>query len=371
MVLALVALINPAARGAAAPAAGGVGEYVTMCREIEAAVTTGDGEAFDRYFDLETFLEAVSVGMNPEMRAGFKEGMRQTLRIGRQMHDSLGPSGHYRLLRMHSVNGAPRALFRTVGQQGLNYHDLVLGRDKAQKVCFTDFYAYASGELMSDTIKHLTAQIVPPQPGQPLDPESAALLRIGEVRQLVAANRGREAVDLLNTMPAKTQQLKIMQLLRVTAAVQISEPEYMKALESYRKLFGDDPSADLVSLDMHLMKKSYDQFFAAVDRLDKAVGGDPYLDTMRCAVYVETGDLATARKCADKSATADPKLFEAQDALLTVAIKQKDHPTTVKQLDLMERDFGLKWKDLRTVDMFADFVKSPQYQDWAKRHPGS
>ena len=368
LVLAYLSMLSTFSRAAEpAPAA----EYQAMCKEIETSMTTSEGEAFDRYFNLEPLLDDVTADLQGEFKDGFKNGLLRSMKLGKQMREALGPQGHYKLLRLHSVNGAPRALFRSVGQQGLNYHDLVLARDKQQKPCFTDFYAYASGELMSDTLKHMTAQINPPKPGQPMDPEMAALVRLGELRQMVAANRGREAVELLNSMPQKTQQLKIMQLIRVMASMQVDEATYMQALESYRKLFADDPSADLVSLDIHLLKKNYDQLFASIDRLDKALGGDPYLDTMRSSAYLEKGDLPNARKLAEKALAADAKMFEAHDSLLTVAIKQKDHATTVKELDQMEADFGMKWKDLRQVPMFADFVNSPQYQEWAKRHPGS
>jgi hypothetical protein len=34
-------------------------------------------------------------------------------------------------------------------------------------------------------------------------------------------------------------------------------------------------------LDALLLEKKYDEALAAVDRIDKLVGGDPYLDTYR------------------------------------------------------------------------------------------
>src|SRR5262245_38638112 len=109
--LALLVLAHAATRAAEGPA-GGVQDYVVMCREIETTMTTGEGEAFDKYFNLEGFLDIVTVNLEGDFKEGFKNGMRRSMKLGKQMREALGPQGSYKLLRVHSVNGSPRALFR-------------------------------------------------------------------------------------------------------------------------------------------------------------------------------------------------------------------------------------------------------------------
>jgi tetratricopeptide (TPR) repeat protein len=50
----------------------------------------------------------------------------------------------------------------------------------------------------------------------------------------------------------------------------------------------------------------FDDFLACVDRLDKAVGGDPLLDAYRAIAYLHKGNLDAAKKCVQNAAAAEP-----------------------------------------------------------------
>lgn len=57
--------------------------------------------------------------------------------------------------------------------------------------------------------------------------------------------------------------------------------------------------------------------------------------------------------------------FEAPRLMAQVA-KPNEPNAGASLLTILEKQFGLEWKDLREVPVFADFVKSPQYAKWAE-----
>ena len=65
-------------------------------------------------------------------------------------------------------------------------------------------------------------------------------------------------------------------------------------LEDFRKYYSQDPCLDLLLIDYYTLKKDYAQAIPCVDRLDKSVGGDPYLNVLRAASTSAAGHLNEA-----------------------------------------------------------------------------
>ena len=66
------------------------------------------------------------------------------------------------------------------------------------------------------------------------------------------------------------------------------------------------PAFDLILMNHYVLGRRADDALACIDRLGKAVGGDPYLDADRAGIYLNKGDLAAAKKCAQKAAAVEP-----------------------------------------------------------------
>ena len=156
-----------------------------------------------------------------------------------------------------------------------------------------------------------------------------------------------------------------MFLLRLRAAQAIDENEYAATLDEYRKLFPKDPGLDLLSISYYTTKKDFKQALECINRIESAVGGDPYLNVTRAALCDVQGKHDEAKRLARKAADEqEPTLLPAYFEMLGVSLIQKNHAETLAVLKEVDQKFQLKLNDLTKVREYADFVKSPQYKDW-------
>ena len=162
-----------------------------------------------------------------------------------------------------------------------------------------------------------------------------------------------------------------MLILRLQAALNINDDgEYLRAIEDCRAKMPDDPSVDMISIDYYYMKKRFKEAVDAVDRLDRAVEGDPYLRTLKAGVHAEQGDLAAARADLKAAMEADPGLIDAYWGLIGVTLKDDNYDETLKTLRTIRDRFQVDPGDLTAVDLYKGFVASPQFQEWLKEGRG-
>ncbi len=94
--------------------------------------------------------------------------------------------------------------------------------------------------------------------------------------------------------------------MRLQAARGLKGEPYDEAIRAYRKAYPDERNLDLVMIDAYSAHKLFDRVLASIDGLDRTLGGDPYLDTMRSQAYFQKGDLAAAKRCAGKRSRPSP-----------------------------------------------------------------
>jgi len=83
----------------------------------------------------------------------------------------------------------------------------------------------------------------------------------------------------------KYQQNRFIQMIYIQACHHLDLALYEKALTDYSHNFPDATSCYLQLLDLYYSKKEYNLALVDIDKLDKAVGGDPFLDYYRGNVY--------------------------------------------------------------------------------------
>ena len=338
-------------------------------------MTESKGQAFVRALDTEALLDNAlrNIGAAEQskrnFRTGFKSGYVRSLAKG------LEPTSDYKLLRLRQTNEQWRAMFRLLNQDGgLNYHDLILVRGNDASVRIADFYVALSGELMSTTIRRLALPILSQTERSLLDrlvgTESELIKHQKDWSRMVLLSqqgKGEEALAVYQKLPATLQREKFLLIARLTAAQQVSDDEYQQTIAFWEKAHPSDPSLNLVSIDGFFMAHQYEKSIAVIDRLDKAIGGDPYLDVLRASQYRLLKQRDNARRYATQALRAEPNLAAAYDCLLGLALDEKDFKETVRLLTEAEKH--LKADILEVVnddDNYEEFRKSSNYRDWVK-----
>jgi tetratricopeptide (TPR) repeat protein len=145
-----------------------------------------------------------------------------------------------------------------------------------------------------------------------------------------------------------------------------AEADYLAGLETFRQLYPNDPAIDFISIDYFLLKKRYDEVHKSIDRLDKAVGGDPYLNVLRGSTSMEAGQFEEASRAMEKAIKDEPDMSKAYWARIGLSLQEKKHDDTLKWLQAIVEKCQVAITNLNEVPEYAEFVKSPQHGEWQK-----
>lgn len=299
-----------------------------------------------------------------------------------QQQDSLGiqiiqkteNGGSLKMLRVHSVNDKKRVLFRILKADGaVDYFDFVVVRHSDGLIGMEDVYMYQSGEMFTQTIRRLLIPII----AQTRDRKN--LMRADEdylksvplIKEMVSALKKGQFADAIKNfeeLPRSVQDNKTILMYYVLANAQIVEAgdaAYLRAMERFRGLYPNDSSAYFVSIDYYRLRGEYDNALKTIDRIDKEIGGDPYLEVWRGNILMEATRYDEARQRFEAAWNAEPTLGIACSLRTKLALVEKNHVDTLKWLKktaeiYSDDDLG----DLEGSQKYADFVKSPQYREW-------
>ena len=289
--------------------------------------------------------------------------------------DKVKKGGSFKLLRrVKRGEGEPRALFRVIDEGGgINYAEMVLQRLPTGPVKVVDIYNYTSGELLSEQARRFFLLAVGETKkgffdrlfgsGPSLGEQLGALMKL---TSLVRGGKHREALDHYKAMPAVMQREKLALVLRLTAAESQQDSEYMAAFRDLRRFHPKDPSVQLHGIDHFFLKKKYGQAIKLIRRLDRHVGGDPYLKVLEAGVWLERKKYRRALKLADRASALEPELLPAQDTRLTALVKLRRWDDVIKLFELLEKRFELKMVNFDDT-LYKAFRKTKQYRKWMKK----
>jgi tetratricopeptide (TPR) repeat protein len=256
----------------------------------------------------------------------------------------------------------------------VNYHDFLLVRSSDGKILTDDIYIFVTGELFSQTLRRIWLNLM----GEPKDGKQGLVERLkgsdqlymkhlNELRKIPAAIRlgqGKEALAIFRKLPAELQRDKSLQIMAITAAQDGPEEDYAMELERFRKTHPKDAAIDFLSIDYYIIKKQYDEAVKATDRVDQALGGDPFLQVKKGDILFQAGKNDQAKKIVEKAIKDDPKMVFGYLTRVGIALEEKNHPDTLTWLKKLEESGldSISLANIRVSEDYAAFVKSPEFE---------
>ena len=250
--------------------------------------------------------------------AGFLKGAKEassTSSYAKQLASMAEQGAKLSLLRVRGDESGRSVLIRILpAGGGVSYSEMLLSKDGSGTVRAADVYIYATGEYMSDTFKRMYTFAAASEPTfmERLQKKKNPVVKIAmmykEMGEHVTSGRHQQAVALFNRMPPELRKEKSILVGYVTASSNLDNEQYQKAIEELRKAFPNDSGIDLMLIDGFILKERYDDARAAIDRLDKDLNGDPYLDTLRANLASAKGDSAAADRYARRAVEREPAL---------------------------------------------------------------
>lgn len=354
-------------------------ECLAFGESIELFIEEGNAQAFTDKIDLEAVMERATGDFKDmeEARRAFMNGVRDSMMrshgVAGQIISQAELGGSYRLLRVHEKDGHKRALFRMLlpDQGGVNYHDWLLEKRPNGEIKAVDIYIFLSAELLSVSWRRgflpLAAEASKSFLARLTSSESEYIKNIEKLPAMTRALRSgqhHQALEVYNKMPESMQRDKNILILKIQATSMIGCDEHMATLEDFRRFHPDDACIDMMSIDVHTYNEDFDKALACLDRLERSVGGDPYLNVLRASTLLLQGKDAEAKKLAGKAIEEEETLLDAYWALITVSLRQNSYDETLALMNDVESNFDVEFYDLETIPDYAGFIESPQYQQW-------
>jgi hypothetical protein len=360
---------------------------VEECREfgekLVAAIHAGDRATVDRLYRFAELAErSISdLQLSADFRQGFLEGLlsKGAPQFVAQIVETAQRGGRFTFLRVRTIDGRPRVLVRLVHpREGVNYQEFTLSRFPDGQIATENVYVMMTGEMLSESLRRVVLRAVSEQPGL-LDlltaSEQSYIQHFAKIESIVSdlgEGHYQQALASFRELPPALQQEKSFQILGVRAAAGVSQPDYLQALEEFRRDHPGDASVDLLSIDYDVLKRQYDESLGCIERLNQAVGGDPYLGFLRGNVLRTAGRLADAKAELEKTVAQEPTLDAAYWCRINVALGERNHADTLAWLKRIVDACAMKidFNQMRAAPDYAAFVASPQFaefDDWYRR----
>ncbi|NNJ27848.1 hypothetical protein [Alienimonas chondri] len=236
--------------------------------------------------------------------------------------------GDVRFLSVAKREGTHAALFRVLSAEGgLSYMAFFPTKDGR----IADAYIFDTGQRVSAGLRSRIGV------GTPGDPEvQAALLQLPEMVEAIEKGDPEQALAIYAGMPKVVQDLQTVQCYRVTAAsLSDDEDRYRQVLADFDARFPKDPSLDLMKIDYYVDEP--EKMIAVLERLDRAVDGDPHLRGL-LAEYLPLVDRNDdALEQGWLAVEEEPDLWQARVGLLSGLAATGDFEGAVGVL------LGLRW----------------------------
>ncbi len=380
-VAAPAAIDHPDATNADAPKEIPDEECIAFAKKLEDAVIADDGHSAGDLFTWGEMVDRALQGLSsPEhpnqivenMRAG---GAQRNMQLPNTLGAQIKEGGSYKFLRIRSGSDGKRVVFRLLGANGgLNYHEMTLGR-RENKVVATDMYIFFSGETMPQSVRQMALVDSVVSDIKMRSPEVQQELKKYDIYSFLMAGayqegRFEDCIAMYGKMRPSLQKEKSLLLQRLLAARNVGEQAEAAAIEAFRAVYPDEVCVDLIALDSLFRRKAYREAREAIDRIDKAVGGDPYLHVLRANTYLMEDKFEDADNEAKAAIAEDSTRTDAWWVRVSVALKMQKFARAVDLLNALKEDHGQEPADL-TDPLFAEFMKSPEYKTWLKEKPSN
>jgi tetratricopeptide (TPR) repeat protein len=351
--------------------------------ELEAAVAADDKAKTAELYDLAgIFYKSVSDFEGPpnfhvQLRKHAEEDAKNDPAVPLLL-ESVRRGGQFKLLRVHTVDGRSRALIRRIGPGGaVDYLDFVPIRRANGRVVAEDIYFASNGELATESLRRLQLKLAAEQQqGPPGHPPSTAKLwvpQLPKINAMYKASRERkyaEAVSIYHSLPKEIRSEKSVYLRYLWDSEVVSDAEFLVALDGFRRQFPGDPALAFQDVDYYCLNRNFEEALRSIDKAEKAIGGDPYLNALRAKILVKAWRHKEARAAADKAIEQEPTLTHGYWGRIAVALAETHHADTLMWLKKLVENTGQAVGDLRNDLDFVVFVRTSEHAEWMKWYAG-
>ncbi|MEM7200567.1 MAG: hypothetical protein AAF628_09900 [Planctomycetota bacterium] len=343
-------------------------------QELAEVLDAGDAERLRSHLDTQALLErALQLSeRTPEFARRFREGFAKGRGLAGYVTAMVAPcdtSKRTRFLRVRTVRGEPRLLFRGHCAEGAGFFELVLCvQGSRARVCDAD--GWLRGPYSEEIARYDPAQAPGPIARMfGLSRHNMLSAPATKFRTQVDSGDHRAVLAAYRALPPSLQNERIVLADAVASAAALGDVDgHLALLDAFAaSAASDEPARDWIALDAHILRADWGAAIAAIHRLEGVVGAEGSLPALRADCLIEKGDFAAARAAAAEGVTAEPGYFDAHVVHIEAALLAGDHAATLRALRSYIDHFHTDQGWLESLKGYAAFAATPQAAQWNDR----
>jgi tetratricopeptide (TPR) repeat protein len=293
--------------------------------------------------------------------------------------EDVGPFGYFKLIRFQSEHSV-KALVRASGEGGYEFVEFEFHRGLGRHVRIREAHGFVGGFSLLEGLRGLAALSAAEKRAglreRLTDASREAFYGIQAAQRMrTLANAGRtvEALDVFDQLPTSIRQLKVVQLDHARLAAGLSPARFRLALQELRELCPEEPTADFLAIDVHVLDECWDEALACLDRLELRIGPDAYLRFLRGNVLAMALRVEPALDSWEAAIAREPELVDPYWELLGWRVARGEFEAAVELLTALETKLRYERCQLEphlaTLDGWSALARSEAFALWKRTPP--
>ena len=337
----------------------------------------GSKEEFIEDLDVDAILQRAFDGLDldPGVRSRFANNVIRGKKNIVSSFVRRTPEGSYTKLLKVRVNGdRATALVRyDLGRLGYGYHQYELVKDDAGNIRIVDWLDYTAGRTYSEMLRQSVVTYDPTESSvrglvKSYDGNDKSYARLAELMQAV---RDKDFSSYKRIEPSLDRSLRyslFMHLLNCDIGkMSRDQNQYNNAYRKLENNFGDNPALALMLMNYRISKGDFDDLGDSLRQLQQAVGvRDAAVLLLMSRAALGSRHTDDAAVLADEAISIEPQLESAYWAAINAHVLLQHYSFAVSTARSLEDQFdkSLERELFEKNGRYANFVKSPQYEQW-------
>ena len=373
LLLSLLLCLTPGIRAAFAADQ----SFEARFESIVDQLNQGSKEEFIEDLDVDAILQRAFDGLDldPGVRSRFANNVIRGKKNIVSSFVRRTPEGSYTKLLKVRVNGdKATALVRyDLGRLGYGYHQYELVKDDAGNIRIVDWLDYTAGRTYSDMLRQSVVTYDPTESSvrglvKSYDGNDKSYARLAELMQAV---RDKDFSSYKRIEPSLDRSLRyslFMHLLNCDIGkMSRDQNQYNNAYRKLENNFGDNPALALMLMNYRISKGDFDDLGDSLRQLQQAFGvRDAAVLLLMSRAALGSRHTDDAAVLADEAISIEPQLESAYWAAINAHVLLQHYSFAVSTARSLEDQFdqSLERELFEKNGRYANFVKSPQYEQW-------
>lgn len=355
-------------------------QALAFATALVTAIDSGQGAV--ELVDWGTLMVRTSQGLDvaPKVLADFQKS-KEEMAVAPTgffglIRGELEKGGAYKYMRVFQEPQGTRARFRFLpAGGGVDFHDFLLREEKG-RIRAVDFKFASTGEEYSQSLRRtflpLAVKANPALRDRLAAKDSAFLKHLTSIEAITKSlqeGHPERVAPIASQLPADLRNEKFCLLLELKSSQLVSDDKAVQeVIDRYHRLYPNDVAIELFSMDYFVKKDSIPKALVCAERFQKGVGQEAFMQSLIADLQWQDGQLKEALASINKAIRIEPEYVDAYWTLVTIADSEKDFAAVNKTLQKLVKEFGaeLDPETMRTEPFYAEFVKSPEFAEFAK-----